>query len=159
MKKVVVLVLAAMALNSRAEMTLPDYGIEDTWGSPRKAYFSAIKLDLEEKGLGNCAGTRGWYLVSYFLDPERRSELYVLDGDSPLFVVRGFPRNYKSVNVVDFKIYTNPEMTEIVNVEYVEYWTWRGQVNLGTLKEPILENRHFARKGEEGACYPEAFTE
>jgi hypothetical protein len=154
------IILLAMSVLSSYGQILPDYGSENLVAeSDKPLYFAAITLDLNIQNLNTCKNGLKWNLVDWFLagknekGEERSTELYKLDSEAPLFVLRAIFEHHKGVDAVDFKIHTNPEMTQIMKVEYIDYKIVSERRNIGTLADPTFIDQDVVKIVRQDDCY------
>lgn len=83
----------------------------------------------------------------------RNTEFYKLRSSSPLFVLRARGVSYASANVVDFKIHTNSDMTQIERVEYIDYKIVSERRNAGTLSAPNFVDEEVVTVLREADCF------
>lgn len=144
--------------------SLPQYPAENliTDAKEKTAILEAISLDLTIKGIKSCKheidqGGHSWLMVDYFLayeNNENNVDVYLFKGEQPLVVLRSKEQNHthSKVNYIDFKVFTNLEMTSIFSIPYVEYQKISQQTNVGTIASPAFESRVNVKKLGEYEC-------
>ncbi|MCB9090989.1 MAG: hypothetical protein H6621_11905 [Halobacteriovoraceae bacterium] len=153
------IILLSMTIFNSYGQRLPDYTSKNLVPEAEKSfYFEAIALDLKFQNLTECDSGNKWYFVDYFLAGKLdqdggTTELYKLDSETPLFVLRAKGVDSFGVNIVDFKIHTNRKMTRVDKVEYIEYQIYSERVNIGTLESPNIVDQEAVTVIREDDCF------